>query len=107
MTLAADILTDLTAVFFNPNDFAVAAIYTPAYTAPASPAPVTIYVIFDKTYDSMLGMSSFKYTAEAKTSDVAAAKPRETLVINSVTYKIKEQPHHTGNGTTILELSID
>ncbi len=106
MTLKADMISDLTE-FFNTDEFAVSAIYTPAYVAPAVAAPVTIKVIFNKEYDVMSGVGGFRYYCLAKTGDVAAAKPLETMVIDSVTYKIKDPPHHTGDGTSEIELSID
>ena len=185
MTLAADIITDLTE-FFNVDEFAVSAVYTPESVAvtpitltdiavgyptiltkaahgledgdigtlgnfagadasllngqevtvkyatlstlaveinttgktitdnsntatitPESPVPVTIKVIYNKEYDALSNVGGFRYLCLAKTADVLSAKPGETMVINSVTYKIKEPPHHTGDGTSELELSID
>lgn len=106
MTLKTDMITDLAAMF-NTDEFADAAVYTPAYVAPALPAPVTIAVIFNKEYDAMSNVGGFRYFCLAKTADVIAAKPDETLVIDGVTYKIKGPPHHTGDGTTEIELSIE
>lgn len=106
MTLKADMITDLDE-FFNVNEFADAAIYTPAFIAPAIAAPVTIKVIINKEYDAMSGVGGFRYYAQAKTADVAAAKSGETLVIDSVTYKIKEPPHYNDDGISEIELSID
>ena len=74
---------------------------------PDPPGPVTIKVIFDKDYDPLSGVGGFRYHCLAKTADVLNAKPGETLVIDSVTYKIKEPPHHTGDGTSEIELSSD
>jgi len=106
VTLKADMITDLDE-FFNTDEFADAAIYTPAYVAPAVAAPVTINVLFNKEYDAMSNVGGFRYWCIAKTTDVLSAKPNETMVINSVTYKIKSPPHHTGDGTSEIELSID
>ena len=74
---------------------------------PATPAPVTVRVIFSKEYDAMSNVGGFRYYLLAKTSDFATAKPGETIEINSVTYKIKAPPHHTGDGMSEIELSID
>ena len=101
MTLAADILTDL-ASFFNTDEFAVSATYTPA-----GGVATTIKVIWDKMDGAALGMDGTRITCLAKTSDVSAAKPKDTIVIGGTTYKIKEPPNHTTDGTSELELSID
>lgn len=101
MTLAADILTDLTA-FFNTDEFAVSATYTPS-----GGAAKTIKVIWDKDDAALMGMSGTLITLIAKTSDVSAAKPKETVAIGGTTYKIKEPPIHSTDGTSRLELTID
>jgi hypothetical protein len=97
--LSAVILADLE-VFFN--EFAVDAVYIPA-TGPVA----TIKVIFDMDDGTLLGMSGFRYHCLAKTADVLNAVPNETLVIEGVTYKIKDPPHHTSDGTSEIELTID
>jgi len=74
---------------------------------PATPAPVTVNVIFNKEYDAMSNVGGFRYYVLGKTSNFATSKPGETIVIDSVTYKIKGPPHHTGDGTSEIELSID
>ncbi len=89
-------------VFFNTNEFAIASIYTPTIGT-----ALVVNVIFNKEYDAMSAVGGFRYFIQAKTSDFAAARPNETIVIDSVTYKIKGPPHHTGDGTSEIELSID
>ena len=76
------------------------------------PVTVAITVMFDKDYDSISGVGGFRYHCLAKTADVLNAKPGETIEIaapdpNAGVYKIKEPPHHTGNGTSEIELTID
>lgn len=101
MTLAADLLTDLT-VLFNTDEFAVSATYTPS-----GGTATTIKVIWDKDDGAVLGMAGTLITVVAKTSDVSAAKPKETIAIGGTTYKIKEPPIHSTDGTTRLKLTID
>ncbi len=100
MTFKTQIAADLD-VFFNSDEFADSAIFTHGATV------ATIKVILDKEYDGSEGMGSYRYFMTAKTSDVAAAIPGDIMVINSVTYKVKEPPHHAEDGTSIIELSID
>lgn len=100
-TFAQQILDDLD-VFINSDEFAVVATYTPT-----SGSATTFSVLFDRDALSDMGMIANRYTCEAKTSDVLSAVPGETMQIAGVTYKIKEPPHHTATGTSILELSID
>lgn len=101
MTLAADIITDLD-VFLNSDEHAVAAVYTPA-----SAEAVSLTVLFNKEYSAIMGMEGHRYWMELKTTDAEDMAPGETVVINSVTYKIKSPPHHTGNGMSEVELTID
>jgi hypothetical protein len=93
---------DLDSVFFNTDDFAESCTYTPA-----AGSAVVISVIFDKLYDGQSGVGSFRYFCTAKTADVSAAKPGETMVIGGVTYKIKDPPHNTNDGTSEIELSLE
>lgn len=73
----------------------------------AAPVPVTIQVIFNKEYDPMSGVGGYRYYCLAKTADVSAAVPEETLEIDGIVYKIKGPPQHTGDGISEIELSID
>lgn len=100
-TFAQQLLDDLD-VFLNADEFAVSATYTPSGGAAS-----VISVLFDKEAAPEFGMIAHRYYCEVKTSDVLTAAPDDTLVIAGVTYKIKEPPHHTATGTSILELSID
>jgi len=102
MTLKTDMIADLDSVFFNVDEFAVAGIYTPTGGTATS-----IKVLFHKEYDELSGAENYRYWLEAITSDVSAAKVDEPIVIEGVTYKIKEPPHHTGDGMSIIELKID
>jgi hypothetical protein len=102
MTLKTDMIADLDNVFFNTDEFAVAAIYTPTGGTATS-----IKVLFHDEYDELSGVENYRYWIEAKTSDMPAAKIDEPIVIEGITYKIKEPPHHTDDGTSIIELKID
>ncbi|MCK9570061.1 hypothetical protein M0R72_14050 [Candidatus Pacearchaeota archaeon] len=101
-TLAQHLLDDLSIFFDATSGFAVPAIYTPAGGAPQS-----INVIFDKEAAPEIDMIASRIYCEAKTSDVIAAAPGDTIKIAGVTYKIKDPPHHTATGTSYLELTID
>lgn len=101
-SFAQSLIDDLD-VFFDPSGgFAVTAVYTPAGGAARN-----INVIFDKDAMPELEMIANRLYCEAKTSDVIAAAPGETIQIAGVTYKIKEPPHHTATGTSTIELTID
>lgn len=95
-------LDDLSVFFDVTGGFAKNATYTPA-----GGASTTIPVIFDQDDLSEMGMESSRLYCEAKTSDVIAAKPGDTIVIAGTTYKIKDPPRHTANGTSEIELTID
>lgn len=101
MTLKTDMTADL-AVFFNSDEFAVAAVYTPT-----TGTEKTINVLFDREYAESMGMSASRISCICKTADIVGAVPRETLAISGTTYKIKEPPHDTADGTSVIELSID
>lgn len=102
MTLKEDIASDLDSVFFNANEFATQATYSPA-----SADDVEIEVIFNREYQAVLGMEGYRYWIEAKTADVEDCTPGESIVIDGTTYKIKEPPRHGDGGVSIVELSID
>jgi len=102
MTFKDQLAVDLNNVFFNTDEFATPAVYTPT-TGIAK----TINVIFNKEYAEIIGMSASRITCLCKTADITGAVPRETIVIEGTTYKIKESPHDIADGTTEVELSID
>ncbi|MEN6623606.1 MAG: hypothetical protein ABFD50_18930 [Smithella sp.] len=103
MTLKTDMASDLDNVFFSTDEFAVAAVYTPSDGTASS-----IDVIIDKEAPgTTFGMSGTRITCTAKASDMPAANPGETLIIEGTTYKIKNPPHYTADGIIEMELSID
>ena len=77
---------DLTA-FLQTGDFAFAATYTPA-----SGSPVTVNVIFDEADTGRLGIAATNPVARGRASDFSdvAIGGNDQLVINSVTYRIKD-----------------
>ena len=88
--------------FFMEDEFTVDATYTPP-----SGAPSTIKVIFDRensiTPIGNVAVENAAPQAIAKTSDVPTVNNTATLVINSVTYYVKEvQPSAHGLTTLIL-----
>ena len=99
---AQQLIDDLD-IFFDPTGgFAVTAVYTPAGGTPRN-----INILFDKEAMPEMGMIANRIYCEAKTSDVIVSAPGDTIQIAGVTYKIKEPPHHTAAGTSLLELTID
>lgn len=96
------VLDDLAVYFDVTGGFAQNAVYTPD-----GGVATTIPVIFDNIEVPELGMESAQIGCQAKTTDVAAAKPGETITIGGVTYKIKNPPRHNTGGITDIDLSID
>ena len=104
MTLAADMVTDLS-TFYDTDDFAVSATLT------VGAAVTTINVIFSATFRGLNPASgeieSTAPEARCKASDVSAAVHGSTLAISGTTYKvIGKQPTEDGL-ETILVLSKD
>jgi len=100
--MALDLDGDLD-VFFNTDEFANQATYTPKGGVAR---PIT--VIFDDAFLNVqglvdVGVSSTNPVARAKTADLLnGGSAGETLVINAVTYTIRDkQPD--GTGVTLLE----
>lgn len=91
--------------FFDTGDFAVVATYTPA-----GGSPVSIKVVFDAPF-AITEVEGMQYqnidpVAHCRTADVANATDEATLIINGVTYRVKEvQPD--GGGVTNLALTKD
>ncbi|MDD5774366.1 MAG: hypothetical protein PHS64_00310 [Candidatus Omnitrophica bacterium] len=106
MTLSAQITADLSAVFFNSDDFATAATLT--HLGVSS----TIYVIFDEEY---VPYSPYETDVEAATpaalavsTDVAEAENGDVLIIGNETFYVmnmQKNPPGGGPGTTLLILS--
>jgi hypothetical protein len=108
MTLATQMTTDLAAVFFNMDDFAVFATFTHGGT------PTTISVIFDDGYSgaspSGVEVETTSPQALAISTDVTGAVNGDTLAINGTTYyitSVQKDPPEGGPGTTLLILSKD
>jgi len=102
MTVAARITADL-AKFFNTGDFATAVSYTPA-SAAARSINVQWYEPYEYSAPAEIPFENSGPAVLARTSDVSAAKQRETIVKTAVTYYVIAV-HPTGDGTTFLLLS--
>ena len=102
MTLKDQIITDLD-VYVNPDEFGDAITYTPT-----GGDAVTIYGIFDADYSAFSPFDGEVATSEpsvlCKTSDVAAIKTNEPMVIEGVTYRINGPGEPDGTGMTRVRL---
>ena len=95
--------TDLSNLF-DTNDFATEATYT-VQGGSAS----TINVVFDKEFldvdaNGEVGLASTDPRAFCLTSDVSSASNGDTIVIDSVTYKVRIVEPDGSSGITILVL---
>ncbi len=90
---------DLT-VFYDTTDFAVDATYTPL-----AGSPITIQVIPDKRYLAVNGIEGYRPIARIEESLVSSAGNGDTLVVNSITYTVRDvEPNGTGEVMFILEV---
>ena len=105
--MAFDASTDFSA-FFDTNEFAETASYTPFGGSASS-----ISVIFDKPFQAVsletgqVDLEDIKPTVYVKTTDVSSVAHGDQLVINSVTYQvigIESQGQSGGQSLTILYL---
>lgn len=69
--------------FLQESDFAVAATYSGG----------TVYVIHEKQFLEQLGVQTSAPTALGRRSDFASVAQEQSIVISSVTWKIKEFHH--------------
>lgn len=88
--------------FIDTDDFGVSATYTPD-----GGSPVSIDGIFDKEFlaidEGVVTLSSSNPMFLTKTTNVSSAAPDDTLLVDSVTYKIVEvRPDGTGMTMLIL-----
>lgn len=92
-------------VFFQDEDFASSATYTPDGGSAS-----TISGIFDDEYVEVdgqnVGIASNMPVFQCKTSDVISASDGDALVVNAVNYTIRVVKHD-GTGMTILMLEKD
>jgi len=93
------------AIYFNTDDFGSSATFTDVSAGTSS----TVKGMFDKDSQEIIGMSDVGIiedvpTFHCVTSDVSSAVFDDTLLVSSVTYKIKKiEPD--GTGMTKLTLS--
>ena len=103
MTFKTQLLADLNDIFLNPDEFASAITYTPT-----GGSAKTIYGIFDADYSEFSPLDGEVATSEpsvlCKTSDVAAIKTNEPVVIDGVTYRINGPGEPDGTGLTRVRL---
>jgi hypothetical protein len=85
---------DLT-VFFNPADFADAAVYDGA---------VTVNGNFSQAYADSLGLAGTNPVFSCAAGSVPAAGVGKTLVVRSVTYKIRNRMPQGDGAWVLLEL---
>lgn len=91
MTLRDQMETDLGTVFFNTNDFAQAATYTPA-----TGSAYGIKVLFDPEYqevkvdDNMSVQSTKPHARVQQSALLAVPAPADRVTIDGVQYRIKE-----------------
>ena len=106
MSFETQLAADLGAVFLNGGEFAKSA----SYTATGANA-VTVKVIFDSPFELVDPASGVSFGAEdtsvhGKRSELGEAKLGETLVIDSVTYYVREvKPRLDSAGIVELKLS--
>ena len=91
------------AVFFDSDDFAVSATYTPA-----GGAATTISGIFDDAFEPVeaggfVPVASSAPIFQCKTSDVASAAEGDALTVNATSYLIRVVMDD-GTGVTMLQL---
>ena len=97
----ADVFTEDLTVFFNTDDFAIAATYTPNGGSPS-----TVNVIFDRAFLSRLDINSTNPVALARASDISAvaANGQDQIVISGITYRIKDAQPQDDGATVLLQL---
>jgi len=108
MTLKADILTDISAVFLDTDDFADSAVWTNQATPPVVSDPIP--GIFDAPAQQVNPASGMIETTapqlQVASSAVSGIARGDTLVISEKTYYfLYQQPD--GTGMTVLILSED
>jgi hypothetical protein len=100
MTFKQDLLDDLDEVFFDTDDFADTATWTPT-----GGAAVSVNGLFDSHYQADLGVANYRTVFRCRTIDIPGAKAADSVVINAVSYTIVGPPENVGDGTTRLYLT--
>ena len=85
--------------------FGDAAVYTPPYTAPEEPEPVSTWVMLRKA-GQLVGQYGdrleTRQTAQLPTTDVPRPVIGATLTVNSVTYRIDQVQDETQHLITVV-----
>ena len=98
MTLKETIAADRAAIFLNQNEFAASAIWTPAGGV-AQPEITVLFNGFPLHGDENqeTGVEQPSIFAAASSADTASMKNRDTILINSTTYELKNDPYPLAN----------
>lgn len=87
--------------------FGDAAVYTPPYTAPAEPAPVSTWAMLrhdDRTIGDYGALNEPATTARLPTADISSPKIGSTLTVGSLTYRIARI---VGRGAYFVEVVLE
>lgn len=87
--------TEDLSVFFQTGDFAVAATYD---------GSTTVNGLFDAAYVDALGVSSVNPVFMCDAADVPAAGVNKTLLVNGVTYRIRDRQPEGDGALVVLQL---
>lgn len=101
--MAVETATEL-AIFFEADDFAVAATYTPVGGASSTVNGIFDNEFFEADAGGFVAVATQQPRFVCKTSDVASAAEGDALIVNAVNYTIRiVQPDGTGTTTLVLE----
>lgn len=103
--MAVEDAADL-ATFFNTNDFAIAATYSPEQFAGVHPSSKsrTVNGIFDRDFIEINGTEAYAPVFDCSAADVSDVSHGARLTINGAVYIVRgNQPDGTGITRLILE----
>jgi len=107
-TLKAQMASDLTAAFYNPDEFAEAAIYTPINWEPGDPETVDCNIIVDHDvliqadgYDA--SVATLGTTVTAQVSDVGTANRGDTFTLDGdgTEYTVQRIDQYSDDGLEV------
>jgi hypothetical protein len=101
MTLKTVMAADLGTVFFNTNDFADAATYTPTT---GDPVPCSVIIDHNALVQAdgyEIGVTTLGTTIKAQVSDVGTVARGETFLVDGTTYTVQRIENYSEDGLEV------
>jgi len=101
-TFQQQIAADLAAVFYNTDEFAAAAVYTPGAGDAVDPCPVLVeHDVLLQADGYEAGVATLGTTVTARVSDVGTLNRGDTFLVGDTTYTVQRIERYSQDGREV------